>query len=282
MRPLYHVGDSVIIYDIRLDGIVIAYPRGNFLLHDEYDLTHSPFFSNFDYLYDDESYDNKVRTTSDGEIYTQIDSRLHIYTYIIQLSTGEMVSCYENELIVKNRDPLYHVGDLVIINYDDTHLVGNIIAYPPGDFLIHEKHALTREPSVVNYDILYEDDEYRNRIYTTSDGQIYAFNISEINYTYLYIIQLSTGENVFCFEDELIPFKKELLTRTISKYNGKRKEFHRRRKEFNRRIRDDTVAAIALGTKMPLEINRRIASLTLSRNVGGRKRKTRKTRKTRK
>ena len=182
-------------------------------------------------------------------------------------------------------DPLYHEGDS--INIHKERLVGNIIAYPPGDFLIHEKHALTREPSVVNYDILYEDDEYRNRIYTTSDGQIYAFNISEINYTYLYIIQLSTGENVFCFEDELIPFKKELLTRTISKYNGKRKEFHRRRKEFNRRIRDDTVAAIALGTKMPLEINRRIASLTLhplSRNVGGRKkkRKTMKTRKTRK
>ena len=57
--------------------------------------------------------------------------------------------------------------------------------------------------------------------------------------------------------------------------------------QSRRKRRDDTVAAIALGAEMPLDISRRIASLTLhplSRNVGGRKkkRKTMKTRKMRK
>ena len=275
MRPLYHVGDSVIIYDIRLDGIVIAYPRGNFFLHDIYDLTHSPFFSNFDYLYDDESYDNKVRTTSDGEIYTQIDSRLHIYTYIIQLSTGEMVSCYENELIVKNRDPLYHVGDLVIINYDDTHLVGNVIAYPRGDFLTHwivgfKLTGSRRRPYVTNVDSFYQD---MYQIHTTSDDQMYAYFDTDTSDTYVYLVQLPTGEMLQCDEPWLAPFNRELITRSINKF-----------RTFRKRKRDDTVSAIALGTRMPLNISRNIASLTLrplSRKVGGRKKK-RKTRKTRK
>ena len=172
-------------------------------------------------------------------------------------------------------DPLYHVGDSIMINIRNKRLVGNVIPYPRGDFLLHMKIDLTRQPIIHNYDSIFEDDDNRDRIYTTSDGQIYAFNISNTDYTYLYIIQLSTGQMVYCFEDYLIPFKKELLTRTISEYNG-------RRKEFNRRIRNDTVAAIALGTKMPLDINRHIASLTLSKKAGGRKRKTRKMRKLRK
>ena len=169
-------------------------------------------------------------------------------------------------------DPLYHEGDSIMINIRNKRLAGNVIPYPNGDFLVHMKSSLTLQPTIFNYDDLYEDDQYRDRIYTTSDGQIYALSVSD---TYLYIIQLSTGQMVQCFEDQLIPFKKELLTRTISEYNG-------RRKEFNRRIRNDTVAAIALGTKMPLDINRHIASLTLSRKAGGRKRKTRKMRKLRK
>ena len=172
-------------------------------------------------------------------------------------------------------DPLYHVGDSIMIKFYKKRLVGNIIAYPTCDFLVHELDNLTGQPSIHNYGIIFEDDRYRNQIYYTNNGEVYAFNTRLMGLTYLYIIQLSTGQTEYTFENHLIPISKELLTRTISGYNI-------RRKEFNRMIRNDTVAAIALGTKMPLDINRHIASLTLSRKAGGRKKKTRKTRKTRK
>ena len=275
MRPLYHVGDPVIIYELHLDGNIIAYPRGDFFMHELYDLTHSPIFSNYDYLYDERN-GHDVRTTSDDEIYIQVDSYVHDYMYIIQLSTGEMVHCYEHQLIVRNRDPLYHVGDLVSIDLRDIHLVGNIIAYPRGNFLTHwifhfEPERRREPPYVTNCDSIYHS---MNQIHTTSDGQLYAYYDTETVDTYLYIVQLSTGEMVHCDEEWLAPFNRELLTRSINKF-----------RKFRKRKRDDTVSAIALGTKMPLNINRHIASLTLrplSSTVGGRKkkRKTKKTRKT--
>ena len=173
-------------------------------------------------------------------------------------------------------DPLYHEGDSIIINSHLRRLVGKIITYPRSSFPVHKRYDLTLQPTIINFDYLYEDDEYQNRIFTTDDGEIYAFNINETNEMYLYIIQLSTGEMVYCFELDLLPVNRELLTRSINKF-----------RTFRKKKRDDKVSAIALGTKMPLDINRQIASLTLrriSRKVGGRKkkRKTRKTRKTRK
>ena len=164
--------------------------------------------------------------------------------------------------------PLYHVGDSVIIY--DIRLDGIVIAYPRGNFFINRIYDFTLL-TLFNYDYLYEDI-YQDQIRTTSDGQIYAYT-GFINNTYVYIMQLSTGELLHPAEYYLIPFNIELITRSIN-------EFRRIRK----RKRDDTVSAIALGTKMPLDINRHIASLTLrpiSRKVGGRKKK-RKTRKTRK
>ena len=178
-------------------------------------------------------------------------------------------------------EPLYHVGDLVIINFFDIRLVGNVIAFPRGNFLAHgiidfDSTGTPGESYVSNYDMLYLDRRYRDQIRTTSDGQMYAYYNLMIIEDYDYIIQLSTGEMVQCAEPWLTPFNRELLTRSINKF-----------RTFRKKKRDDMVSAIALGTKMPLNINRHIASLTLrplSRKVGGRKkkRKTRKTRKTRK
>ena len=172
-------------------------------------------------------------------------------------------------------ETFYHVGDSVGIRHYNDLLLGVVIIYPRNGVLIHDDITLTTEPNVFHFDYLYENEQYRDRIATTSDGEIYAFNIHEndADPLYMYLIKLDTGETVFGFEQYLIPYQKELLTRTL--------------KNFRRKRRDDTVAAIALGAEMPLDISRRIASLTLhplSRNVGGRKkkRKTMKTRKTRK
>ena len=134
-------------------------------------------------------------------------------------------------------EPLYHVGDLVIINFFDIRLVGNVIAFPRGNFLAHgiidfDSTGTPGESYVSNYDMLYLDRRYRDQIRTTSDGQIYAYYNLIIIEDYDYIIQLSTGEMVQCAEPWLTPFNRELLTRSINKF-----------RTFRKKKRDDMVSA---------------------------------------
>ena len=171
-------------------------------------------------------------------------------------------------------EPLYHLGDIVYFNFTiyNRRITGTIVPYPNGNCLIYDERNLRIEPDEINFNYLYTN-EYQNPAYI-SNGEIFVYDADEgfpesDESNKYYLVKLFTGQLVWCIEGDLILFEKEKIRTPLRRYLGKK--------------RNGRIAALALNTRLPLDIYGTIASFTshpLSRNVGGRK-KTRKTRKTR-
>ena len=163
-------------------------------------------------------------------------------------------------------EPLYHLGDIVYLNFTihNSRITGTIVPYPNGNCLIHDERSLKSRPVEINFSDLYTN-EYQNPAYI-SNNEVFVDDADEINKHY--IVKLFTGQLVWCKESDLILFEKEIIRTPLRRYLGKK--------------RNERIAALALNTRLPLDIYGTIASFTshpLSKNVGGRK-KTRKTRRT--